>query len=96
MQEQNVHCIAGLISQHAFKVILVCVAYDHRALRHLFVCFQQFGMPLEIALASFVKNKIVGAGIIAVIRQDKITLEMHFGSLADLFSNVKPPRRAAP
>ena len=30
-------------------------------------------MALEIALASFVKNEIVGAGIIAVIRQDEVS-----------------------
>lgn len=70
-QKEHFRHFFRLISQDLPEVAFVCVADNDDVLGDFFISSQKVRPVLEIALAPLVKSEEIGAGPVAIIRQDK-------------------------
>lgn len=61
-----------LIAQSGNEILSLGVAYNDKTFFHAQISVKKLFMMLKIALASLVEDKIVGVGIIAVVRHYKV------------------------
>lgn len=61
-----------LIAQRGNEILRLGVAYNDKTFFHAQISVKKLFMMLKIALASLVEDKIVSAGIIAIVRHYKV------------------------
>ena len=57
-----------MIRKRFDEILFICVADNNATLRNTEISIQKIRLSLKVALTAFIKSKIIGTGIITVIR----------------------------